>query len=62
MNNRILYLPQIPKCQFCESDCKYETASTDTDTFGFWVYSCEQDFGIKTTSDLSIGRLVEVIQ
>jgi hypothetical protein len=55
-----LYLPQIPKCQFCDLDAQYEAASTDADTIHDWVYVCENDLGAKTISDIGegAGRLV----
>ena len=56
----MLILNQLPKCQFCNSDAKYEAISTDPNTIHNWVYVCEKDLGAKTISDLGVGagRLV----
>jgi predicted RNA methylase len=56
----MLILQQLPKCQFCESEAKYEAVSTDPSTIHQWVYVCKEDLGAKTISDLGVGagRLV----
>ena len=56
----VLYLPQIPQCQFCKSEAKYEAISTEPNTIHNWVYVCEKDLGAKTISDIGegAGRLV----
>ena len=55
-----LVLPQIPKCQFCDNEAKYEAISTDPSTIHNWVYVCEKHLGAKTISDIKegAGRLV----
>lgn len=60
----ILYLPQIPQCQFCKSNAKYEARSTEPSTIHQWVYVCEKDLGTNTISDLGIaaGRLVQLAE
>ena len=60
MSTPVLYLPQIPQCQFCKSEAKYEAVSTDPNTIHQSVYVCEKDLGAKTISDLGVGagRLV----
>lgn len=56
----MLILFQIPQCQFCKSEAKYEAISTEPDTIHNWVYVCEKDLGAKTISDIGegAGRLV----
>jgi hypothetical protein len=56
----MLILNQLPECQFCNSEAKYEAISTDPNTIHNWVYVCEKDLGAKTISDLGngAGRLV----
>ena len=56
----MLILNQLPKCQFCKSEAKYEAISTDPNTIHNWVYVCEKDLGAKTISDIGegAGRLV----
>ncbi len=56
----MLILQQSPKCQFCNSEAKYEAISTDPSTIHQWVYACEKDLGAKTISDIGngAGRLV----
>jgi hypothetical protein len=56
----MLILNQLPKCQFCNSNAKYEAVSTDPSTIHQWVYVCEKDLGAKTISDIreGAGRLV----
>lgn len=58
----VLYLSQIPQCQFCKSEAKYEAISTDPSTIHEWVYVCQKDLGAKTISDLGVGagRLVQL--
>jgi hypothetical protein len=58
----MLILNQLPKCQFCDSDAKYEAVSTDPSTIHQWVYVCEKDLGAKTISDIGVGtgRLIQL--
>jgi len=56
----MLILNQLPKCQFCNSDAKYEAVSTEPDTIHNWVCVCKKDLSAKTISDIGegAGRLV----
>jgi hypothetical protein len=56
----MLILNQLPKCQFCSLEAKYEAISTEPSTIHNWVYVCEKDLGAKTISDIGVGagRLV----
>jgi len=58
----MLILNQLPKCQFCKSDAKYEAISTEPETIHNWVYVCKKDLGAKTISDIreGDGRLVQL--
>jgi hypothetical protein len=58
----MLILNQLPKCQFCNSEAKYEAQSTDPSTIHNWVYVCEKDLGAKTISDIGVGtgRLIQL--
>ena len=58
----MLILNQLPKCQFCNFNAKYEAISTDPDTIHLWVYVCEKHLGAKTISDIGegAGRLVQL--
>lgn len=60
----MLILNQLPKCQFCDSNAKYEAVSTDPSTIHNWVYVCEKHLGAKTISDLGVGagRLVQLAE
>ena len=64
MDTPILYLPEIPQCQFCKSEAKYEARSTDPSTIHQWVFACEKHLGAKTISDLGVGagRLVQLAE
>lgn len=59
---QVLILNQLPKCQFCDSDAKYEAISTEPNTIHQQVYVCEKDLGAKTISDIGegAGRLVQL--
>lgn len=51
MSNPIMYVPQIPQCQFCESLAVYEAASTDPETLHNWVYVCKTHMSAESIDD-----------
>jgi hypothetical protein len=51
----MLVLNQLPKCQFCNLEAKYEAISTNPSTIHNWVYVCEKDLSANAISDVGIG-------
>lgn len=56
-----LVLPEIPTCQFCEAQAKYEAASTDPDTIHNWVYVCQNHLSAETIDDDSV-RIIQLAE
>lgn len=59
--SKVLYLHQIPKCQFCELFAVYEAVSTDPKTLHNWVYVCQTHMSAKTIDDDSI-RIIQLAE
>lgn len=57
----ILYVLEIPKCQFCKNEAKYEAVSTDPKTLHNWVYVCQTHMSAKTIDDDSI-RIIQLAE
>jgi hypothetical protein len=54
-----LVLPQIPQCQFCELEAKYEAASTNPENIHNWVYVCEKDVSANAVDDKTV-RIIQL--
>ncbi len=57
----ILRLYQIPTCQFCDNEAKYEAESTDPDTIHNWVYSCDTHMSADTVDNESV-RIIQLAE
>lgn len=57
--SQIIYLFEIPKCQFCDNNAKYEAISTDPETLHNWVYVCQTHMSAKTIDDNSV-RIIQL--
>jgi len=54
---KTIYLPQIPKCQFCDLPAKYEAASTNPKSIHNWVYVCQTDLSANAIDDPASGNV-----
>lgn len=52
-----IYLQQIPQCQFCDLEAKYQAASTNPENIHNWVYVCQTDLSANAIDDPASGNV-----
>jgi hypothetical protein len=64
MNLPVLYLAQIPQCQFCDLPAKYQAASTNPESIHNWVYVCQTDLSANAVDNPNSGnvKLIQLVE